>query len=55
MKNKVAIISGVTGQNDSYLFEFFSTKNTLIHSIKQKSPSINASRIDQLMYFRSIR
>ena len=51
MKNKVAKIHSVIGQNDSYLLEFFFNKEYLIHSIKQKSSSINASRIDQLMCF----
>ena len=34
MKKKVALISGVTGQDGSYLSEFLLSKNYVVHGIK---------------------
>ncbi len=48
MKNKVAIISGVTGQDGSYLSEFLLDKGYIVHGIKRRSSSFNTSRIDHL-------
>lgn len=48
MKVKKAIISGVTGQDGSYLAEFLLEKNYVVHGIKRKSSSFNTSRIDHI-------
>ena len=48
MKVKKAIISGVTGQDGSYLTEFLLKKNYVVHGIKRKSSSYNTSRIDHI-------
>ena len=48
MKVKKAIISGVTGQDGSYLTEFLLEKNYVVHGIKRKSSSFNTSRIDHI-------
>ena len=45
--NKKALITGVTGQDGSYLAEFPSEKNYEVHGIKRSS-SFNTSRIDHL-------
>ncbi len=48
MKKKVALISGVTGQDGSYLAEFLLKKNYIVHGIKRKSSSFNTARIDHI-------
>ncbi len=47
-KNKVALITGITGQDGSYLAEFLLKKGYRVHGIKRRSSSINTSRIDHL-------
>ena len=46
--NKVALITGITGQDGSYLAEFLLTKNYIVHGIKRRSSSFNTQRIDPL-------
>ena len=41
MKKKVALITGVTGQDGSYLSDFLLSKNYIVHGIKRRSSSIN--------------
>ena len=48
MKKKKALITGITGQDGSYLAEFLLKKNYIIHGIKRKSSSYNTDRIDQI-------
>jgi GDPmannose 4,6-dehydratase len=48
MKSKKAIITGITGQDGSYLLEFLLKKNYIVHGIKRKSSSFNTSRIDHI-------
>ncbi len=48
MKNKIAIITGITGQDGSYLAEFLLKKNYKVHGIKRKSSSFNTERIDKI-------
>ena len=45
---KVALITGVTGQDGSYLVEFLLTKGYIVHGIKRRSSSFNTQRIDHL-------
>ncbi len=45
---KVALITGVTGQDGSYLAELLLEKNYEVHGIKRRSSSFNTSRIDHL-------
>jgi GDPmannose 4,6-dehydratase len=46
MKSKVAFITGVTGQDGSYLAELLLKKKYVVHAIKRRSSSINTERID---------
>ena len=46
--NKVALITGVTGQDGSYLAEFLLDKGYVVHGIKRRSSSFNTARIDHL-------
>ncbi len=48
MKIKKALITGITGQDGSYLAEFLLNKNYIVHGIKRKSSSFNTDRIDQI-------
>ena len=48
MKNKVALITGITGQDGSYLAEFLLDKGYFVHGIKRRSSSFNTQRIDHL-------
>ncbi len=47
-KNKVALITGITGQDGSYLAEFLLKKNYIVHGIKRRTSLINTDRIDHL-------
>ena len=46
--NKVALITGVTGQDGAYLAEFLLDKGYEVHGIKRRSSSFNTDRIDHL-------
>ena len=48
MKKKIALITGITGQDGSYLAEFLLKKNYIVHGIKRKSSSFNTDRIDHI-------
>ncbi len=48
MKKKVALITGITGQDGSYLAEFLLKKGYIVHGIKRRSSSFNTDRIDHL-------
>ena len=45
---RVALVTGVTGQDGSYLSEFLLSKGYQVHGIKRRSSSFNTSRIDHL-------
>jgi GDPmannose 4,6-dehydratase len=46
--NKVALITGITGQDGSYLAEFLLAKGYIVHGIKRRSSSFNTQRVDHL-------
>jgi GDPmannose 4,6-dehydratase len=48
MKNKVALITGITGQDGSYLAEFLLAKGYEVHGIKRRASSFNTQRIDHI-------
>ncbi len=48
MKNKIALIFGITGQDGSYLADFLIKKGYLVHGVKRRSSSFNTGRIDHL-------
>lgn len=45
---KVALITGITGQDGTYLAEFLLSKGYMVYGIKRRSSSLNTSRIDHL-------
>ncbi|WP_138476488.1 GDP-mannose 4,6-dehydratase [Dyadobacter bucti] len=48
MENKVALITGVTGQDGAYLSELLLKKGYTVHGIKRRSSLFNTERIDHL-------
>lgn len=47
---KVALITGVTGQDGAYLSEFLLNKGYMVHGIKRRSSLINTDRVDHLYH-----
>jgi GDPmannose 4,6-dehydratase len=48
MNDKVALITGATGQDGAYLAELLLGKGYLVHGIKRRSSSFNTGRVDHL-------
>jgi len=46
--NKVALITGVTGQDGAYLSEFLLKKNYVVHGLKRRTSLFNTDRIDHI-------
>lgn len=46
--SKIALITGVTGQDGAYLAEFLLEKGYTVHGIKRRSSSFNTGRIDKI-------
>ena len=49
MIKKIALITGITGQDGSYLAEFLLKKKYIVHGVKRKSSSFNTDRIDHMI------
>jgi GDPmannose 4,6-dehydratase len=47
-KSRVALITGITGQDGAYLAEFLLGKGYVVHGIKRRASSFNTQRIDHL-------
>jgi GDPmannose 4,6-dehydratase len=50
MTEKVALITGVTGQDGAYLAELLLSKGYAVHGIKRRSSSFNTARVDHLYH-----
>jgi len=48
MSKKIALITGVTGQDGAYLAEFLLKKDYIVHGLKRRASSFNTDRIDHL-------
>ena len=48
MKKKIAFITGITGQDGSFLAEILLKKGYEVHGLKRRSSSLNTSRIDHI-------
>src|SRR5947208_4792623 len=48
MTKRVALITGVTGQDGAYLAELLLKKGYIVHGIKRRSSSFNTGRVDHL-------
>src|SRR3974390_942325 len=49
MSKRKALITGITGQDGSYLAEFLLAKGYEVHGIKRRSSSFNTERIDSIL------
>jgi GDPmannose 4,6-dehydratase len=52
---KIALITGITGQDGSYLAELLIKKNYLVHGVIRRSSTINTGRIDHLFNDKNIK
>lgn len=50
MNTKVALITGITGQDGSFLAEFLLQKGYEVHGILRRSSSFNTGRIEHLYF-----
>ena len=48
-KNKIALITGITGQDGSYLAELLLSKGYTVHGINRRTSTFNTERIDHLI------
>ena len=48
MVDKVALITGITGQDGAYLAELLLAKGYTVHGVKRRSSSLNTQRVDHL-------
>ena len=48
MNDKIALITGITGQDGAYLADFLLKRGYIVHGVKRRSSSLNTSRIDHL-------
>ena len=46
-KNKVALITGITGQDGAYLADFLLQRGYTVHGIKRRASLLNTDRIRQ--------
>jgi len=53
-RRKVALVTGITGQDGSYLAELLLAKGYEVHGIKRRSSSFNTGRIDHLYHDRHV-
>ncbi len=47
-KQKIALITGVTGQDGSYLAELLLEKGYIVHGVKRRASLFNTNRVDHL-------
>ena len=52
---KRALITGITGQDGSYLAEFLLEKGYEVHGIKRRSSLFNTQRIDHIIKIRKLK
>ena len=48
MGDKIALITGATGQDGAYLAELLLKKGYVVHGVKRRSSSLNTQRVDHL-------
>ncbi len=54
-KNRVAFITGITGQDGSYLAELLLSKNYIVHGLVRRSSTINTSRIEHIFNDKNLK
>ncbi|NVO13337.1 MAG: GDP-mannose 4,6-dehydratase [Rhodoplanes sp.] len=50
MAERVALITGITGQDGAYLAEFLLAKGYTVHGLRRRSSSFNTGRIDHVLH-----
>jgi len=50
MPDRIALITGITGQDGAYLAELLLSKGYIVHGIKRRSSSFNTTRVDHLYH-----
>ena len=50
VKSRIALITGVTGQDGAYLAEYLLARGYTVHGIKRRSSSFNTRRVDRHQY-----
>ena len=53
--NKIAFITGITGQDGSYLAELLLSKKYMVHGLIRRSSTINTSRIDHIFHNKELK
>lgn len=53
--NRVAFITGITGQDGSYLAELLLSKKYIVHGLIRRSSTINTSRIDHIFQNKDLK
>ena len=48
-RNKIALVTGATGQDGAYLVQYLLDKEYEVHGVKRRSSSFNTGRIDHLI------
>ena len=48
MDDRVALITGITGQDGAYLAELLLSRGYVVHGVKRRSSSFNTGRVDHL-------
>lgn len=48
MSERIALITGITGQDGAYLAELLLAKGYIVHGVKRRSSSFNSARVDHL-------
>lgn len=48
MTDKIALITGITGQDGAYLAELLLAKGYIVHGVKRRPSSLNTQRVDHL-------
>ncbi len=55
MKKKIALITGITGQDGSYLAEYLLKKKYIVHGLNRRTSLFNTGRIDHLFNNRKLK
>ncbi|HSD44120.1 MAG TPA: GDP-mannose 4,6-dehydratase, partial [Burkholderiales bacterium] len=50
MSSKIALITGITGQDGALLAELLLAKGYVVHGVKRRSSSFNTGRVDHLYH-----
>ena len=55
MTKKIALITGITGQDGAYLAKLLLKKNFIVHGIKRRTSLINTKRIDDIYEDKNVK